>query len=278
MSFTRVNPSGWAAHDIYTAAQATALDIDHANAFDKTASDDLGGVGVVYHVLTSTSFQVDSGATIFLLGSAGLNATVTGALQASAAGAVQSTIAGGFQHAGGASDWVTFSATRSRSPMLWPRFQALGTGWTFQTPVLASMGGLQGPATNAVQYVLIDQPHNGSTLTSVKVWFIVNGPHASLPAVLPAFGMYRATVGSNTTVAMSTTAAQSPAPANGPAWDASSAVQSFTVTCNQNNVIDTSQYTYMLKMVDENGANAATGNLYIAIQPTYSAIGSMQFP
>ena len=40
MSFTRVKPAGWGIQDTLTSSEANALDIDHANAVDKSASGD----------------------------------------------------------------------------------------------------------------------------------------------------------------------------------------------------------------------------------------------
>ena len=46
MAFTRVKPDGWAVNEELTSAQANALDIDHANAVDKTGDVITGNVHV----------------------------------------------------------------------------------------------------------------------------------------------------------------------------------------------------------------------------------------
>lgn len=83
MSFTRAKPAGWSSGDTFTAAQANAIDVDHANALDKTsAGDTISGIltlstagrilpsvvigadaNTTYTVGTSTEIRVTSAVT-----------------------------------------------------------------------------------------------------------------------------------------------------------------------------------------------------------------------
>src|SRR5580704_12436882 len=106
MAFTRVNPSGWAIGAKLTSAQQNQLDIDHANALDKSAAGDtLLGVVVLgpgaQLVAANAANIVASGENAIESSSyLGINATVAGAIIASAAGAIQPTVAGGINDGG----------------------------------------------------------------------------------------------------------------------------------------------------------------------------------
>lgn len=60
MAFTRVKPDGWAVNEELTSAQANALDIDHADAVDKTGDVITGNV----HIGTGAFLTVDDGGEI----------------------------------------------------------------------------------------------------------------------------------------------------------------------------------------------------------------------
>ena len=50
------------------------------------------------------------------------------------------------------------------------------------------------------------------------------------------------------------------------------------MTCNQNNVIDITQYQYDVTIVDENGANSIAGSNYWGLSTSYTSIQNMAFP
>jgi len=116
----------------------------------------------------------------------------------------------------------------------------------------------QGPQTCRA-YVPLDT-HDGATLTQIVVYFHVGALHAGLPSVMPSVRVLRQDASGNT-VALTSAAAGAdvngyvyvPKPASGAAWTNNFATQSLTVPCDQNNVIDESQYTYIVELVEEQG-------------------------
>ena len=85
MSFTRVNPGGWSVGAKLTSSQMNQLDIDHANALDKTtAGDTLSG-------------------PIAMASTATITASTAGNIIASVAGGIAAGVTGGFKIGAGAS-------------------------------------------------------------------------------------------------------------------------------------------------------------------------------
>jgi hypothetical protein len=300
MSFSRVGPpGGWSVGAVFTSAEANALDVDHANALDKTAAGDtlLGPVtvttGTIILAGTPTLTCTVNGA-LQSPHVGGIQATVAGGIEATVAGGIQSTVAGGIQGgvvagiqsgvaggiqlSGGANDWETFSATRSRSvvqPMLVFQYT---TGWGSGGSA-GVLSALSGPATTQVIAIPI-WPHNGATIASITMFLgVVN--HTAVPAVLPSMAVKRNTIVNNGTynpVDLSTTANQAfPTPASGAAWTDSNAQQSWTYTANQNNVVDRTQYNYWIQLTDENGSNSVAGNQYWGFIINYTGIADMRF-
>ena len=127
--------------------------------------------------------------------------------------------------------------------------------------------------TDAVPLDLPNLPQ-GSTLNSVSVYFsVTNGHIGGLPAVYPSLAIYRVplsrTYATVTKSALSTTAQQF---FPGDALYASGDQLVMTYTCNQNNVIDKTQYVYYVSLVDESGTNAEAGNIYLGIQANVSTV------
>ena len=117
--------------------------------------------------------------------------------------------------------------------------------------------------------------HNGATLTSMNIYFTVTNSHTGgVPATLPLGQVSRLDTSGNL-VSLSTTYYQSPpTPANAAAWYNGGAIQHFTMTFNQYNVIDTSQYTYQLTITDEQGTNSTSGNNYYFVSSYLTNISS----
>lgn len=152
-----------------------------------------------------------------------------------------------------------------------PLFGQLGSGWT------AFQDGIVGPATSAVQYLdFCEATHDGATLSTVNVNVVVNPAHSGSISgwVPPKLSVLRApAVTGGSIVALSSTAQQSPAPGTLTAWNSfTNAFNFFTYTCNQNNVIDRSAYIYYATLVDENGTNSLSGNVYISLQLTFTNV------
>lgn len=215
----------------------------------------------------------------------GIQAGIADGIDADVAGGIQSSVVGGFRLAGGASDWVTFSAARSRdntARVIQP--DVLSTGWTGGWGASGYAPGIVGPGTTVPQRIPLTKLHDGATMSQLTIVFAVAGAHAGgEPAFYPTFEVYALLLsnGSSPTaaLALSTSASQAfPSAGSGAAWYDLGKIQSFNYSCNQNNVIDQSRYVYVLVITDENGANSASGNFYIATEPTYSAIANMAFP
>jgi hypothetical protein len=66
---------------------------------------------------------------------------------------------------------------------------------------------------------------------------------------------------------LSSTATQtfSPTPANVTAWIDGGVNQLLAYTCNQNNVVDNTQYAYYALVTDENGSGSQAGNEYLRV-------------
>jgi len=244
------------------------MDTNQSNALDKTVAGDTLS-GVVAMASTAALMVNAAGATIV--------SAVVGGIQSAIAGGFESDVVGGFRLAGGATDWPTFSATRSRlqvAPMI---VTSLAAGWTTATIAPWNIA----PATGTPQAFYLPYLHNGATLASVTVFISVTGPHSGVPAVLPSIAVVRyLTSGAISAQALASSSPQSftPAPGTAAAWDDTNQIQGLLYTCNQNNVIDTTQYHYGAVVIDENGANAVAGNKYIGVLYTYSGIANMAFP
>ena len=107
---------------------------------------------------------------------------------------------------------------------------------------------------------------NGSTLSQVVFSFYVGQAHANVPQQLPRFRVYRVDTQGNAVSlhsASGTTDANGyqafPTPASGAAWYDAGFIQTYTYACDQNNVIDVSQYQYLIDVIEESGTNAFVG-------------------
>jgi hypothetical protein len=114
--------------------------------------------------------------------------------------------------------------------------------------------------------------HDGATITSVSVTFHVSYPHTSMPTTMPSVRVLRYKGGSpipfaqpppdtGTAVALTSSAAGAdldgfvyvPKPSSAAAWTNAFQQQTLEVPCDQNNVVDCSQYSYLVELVDEQG-------------------------
>lgn len=140
--------------------------------------------------------------------------------------------------------------------------------------LLTSGAIVQGQANGTVCTTLIQLPHN-STLTSVKVYIKVVGPHANAPgpAELPNITIQRLNAATGVLTDFCNAADPiffTPAPGSGVAWDAGGAIQSWTYTCNQKNVVDRTLYHFLVAIIDETGLNKVAGNLYYGFEYTFT--------
>ena len=127
--------------------------------------------------------------------------------------------------------------------------------------------------------------HNGATLQNLQIFFSVGASHASIAGMnFPSMAIVRVPLGpvlgsAPTDQPLSTSPNQSASnPGTGAAWYNLGKMQQFQYVCNQNNVIDTSNYYYVLAVSDENGANAHFGNVYYGMNLAYAGITDARFP
>lgn len=129
-------------------------------------------------------------------------------------------------------------------------------------------GGLQtvtfatqvtGQNTNGTRIVCPIEVHNGSTIDSVTFSFKVNGSRSSVPN-MPKARVRRSDI-SGTVVTLTSLAAGAendidgyvvvPTPASVALYVNGNEFQTFVVDCDQNNIVDTSQYTYDVEIIEE---------------------------
>lgn len=267
MAFTRVKPGNWAVNEKLTSAQMNSLDIDHANALDKTSAGDtisgtvnVTGAGKVVAATHDSIISVtDSGISVAVGNGISINHATGLTLEGSI--------------------WPAFRSNRSYPKVLPLRPQSGVVGWT------VSATRLLGPATT--DQALFDlAPHHGSTLTTVEIYMSVGSSHSAVPAVMPGVRVRRDTNGDPAGIGIAPTGfddlysggqAFFPTPATGVLWYAGGVRQKWTITCDQNNVIDTTKYRYFVSLIDENGSNSIAGNNYYCMRVTYTAIPNMQF-
>jgi len=269
VTFSRANGANWGVGDELTSAQMNIVDTNAAGAVDKSG-DTLTGtinVGAAGKIVANNAASV-------------IEATANGAkIRANGAGALIQTVSGGrIQLAD--SDWVTFSANRTRSITQTPAAVTLSSGWTYLSGRAAV---LVGPASSTTILIPLTALHNGALLASVDMYFAIAGSHGAVPGVLPKFGVQRAFVSDGHLLSSPASLwsggdyKSMPSPADVTAYEAGGLTQHFTLTCDQNHTIDRSQYTYAINVADENGANSIAGNLFCGFVLNYSTIADMRF-
>ena len=102
--------------------------------------------------------------------------------------------------------------------------------------------------------------HQGAKLSSVTVTFRVSQPHTNVPTTMPKVRIVRLDAKGNFSILNITPALDGfvsvSTPASGSAWYAGGGVQALTIACTQNNVIDLSQYTYLVDIQEEQGGTS----------------------
>ena len=267
MAITRVN-SSWGVNDKLTSAQANGIDTNTTFALDKRT----GQTDTLQSVVT-----INSTGNVVSAVSAGIQSSTAGGIQASAAASIASTAAGGFQHAGGASDYVTFSATRS----IVRRMSAIGAVGLDAAHLTLQPTSQWVIGDNTAAAIYLDANrfmHNGATLASVTATFYVSGAYTSLPATYPKIGVRRRDASTGSGVSLRTAGdAFFPTPANTTAWIAGGAVQTWTYTCDQNNVIDRTAYDYLITITDASGGTGTSiSNTYVGVALTFT-VADMRF-
>jgi hypothetical protein len=310
MSFTRIKPGNWAVNEKLTSAQMNAIDVDHANALDKSVAGDTiqGAVGIASGASISANTP---GAQILASASgAAILATASGAVVGANITGASVAVSGGANMVAPATTNYTL-ATPQTLTVVHPLTPLGGLATTIYGASPANTwtwrgAGIMGPGSSSPAQNIALVPHNGATLASVTMYFAVSSPHTgALPSSYPKINIYRVKAQTGVSppnlVAATddldgTSFGQSlvsggftafPAPANLTAYVASSQVQSWTATCNQNNVIDTSQYQYIVEIRDENGATyggtindsntMSHFNVFFYLALSYTGINDLRF-
>jgi hypothetical protein len=189
---------------------------------------------------------------------------------------------GGIALCGGSQDYPTYSTISGGAVVSSPRSFAralpivlagseLGPGWT------TAAGGtniLKGPGTSVAQIFTLPSMWNGATVASLSMALIVASGHSLLPSQFPEIQFFRTPIGAGSTFSLqslSTFGTQVfPTPANVSAYIDGGLTQLLTFACNQNNVIDSTQYVYYVSITDENGGGAVSGNAYVGMIANYT--------
>lgn len=251
MSFTRANPSGWSLGAKISSSALNQIDIDHANALDKVNGDTLQDV---------------------------VNMSGAAQLQASVANGIKSTVNGGIALGAGTGDWIQFvdgsNNPQPRSRLRWRPFQfsALSAGWAVNGDGIS----LHGPqAASPFQTLLMPEMHQGATLASVT--FLFNYPitvPAGQPTNTPTFNILRYPMSPGAATFTGTSLGGG---IQTGAVTLSNNLQTLTYTCSANNVIDTTQFIYVMLITDNNGTNAQS-IFYYGYEMFFSQITQLSFP
>ncbi len=237
MSFTRVGPNGgWLVNGTLTSAQLNALDIDHANAVDRSVAGDTVA-GLITLAGPTGSMQWNG-------------AQLTGA------GTTLATASGG-RIVLGDNDWIEYSTPRSfqRCGPILMQPGASFINWDMDSnQSKASASGLTGNVD------ISDFVVDGSVLTAIDVTFMVGSSHTNPPANMPMFTLYQqAIVDISDLQAIATSTI--PATSTGAAWYDGGALQTYTLIV-PSLTIDCTEATYYLQIQDESGLNALDQNIY----------------
>jgi hypothetical protein len=273
MSFTPAHVGPWAVGEKLTSAQMNQLDADHVKALDKTGDTINGGL-----------IQVDPGGEIRSNTEGGLSTATASGIKVNAAGGLFINSTGGLTLFG-STNWPTFFATRTvvRSCPFNPY---IGTGWVVSSGGSLSVTSLYtlGPGTSSSAFVDITPfVHDGATLDSVTIDFCVTLAHPSITSMtFPKANVARTQLGAGRSASNGASlnaggAVTFPTPGSAAAYVNSNLSQSLVLPCDQNNVIDKSQYKYTLIMADENGTNSVANSTAVLGVRLSHTVANMKF-
>lgn len=198
----------------------------------------------------------------------GFGLRVTGPLLVSNSGVIQTVSGSGARITLGDGDYPQLAIGHTGRSFT----RANGSECAFSTlpMIVTGSGGATSTALGQIFTIPITQLHDGSTVTTVTFNFKVGTTHPSVPAILPRMRVVRMSangdlapmksVGSGADINGYVTVTT---PVSGAAWYNGGAAKTFVYTCDQNNVIDKSQYVYFLVIVDEDGSGAIVGNTWL---------------
>ena len=233
----------------------------------KAINGDAGGTW------TPTSPIILGGAGLTLAGSGGTVSAIVGGVKTQSGGKLVL----------GNNDFPTFSASRTRTivmPIV-PAMQGFGSG--VDSDADPTFGCLRTLCNLAGTKIVVPIPkrylHNGATLSTVTLAFRIGQPHGAPPGVQPGMTVLRVST-SGVSAALNSTALLQMSAANADAYYFKGNAQTLAYTCNQNNVIDTTQYQYVFTWTEEAGAIPNNGpplNLLHSWTLAYTAIADQRF-
>ena len=280
MTFALVNPGMWSSGDKLGAGQMNTLQGYVADALDKVGGDT--ATGTITFAYVGAGYGVNLACTSEITGV--LNVNPGGSIYVGQVGGIEVAVARGLLLDGSA-NWPAFTATQTRSiAFSLVTAPPLSGGVEYFAASAARVGGLAPSMRSIVLNGSFSCPvavHNGATLTSVTIWFVLTFGRAGLPFTFPSIQMFRETV----SLPSSTTPMTSMC-STGPAYAASGSLGAYesgnpiaiALTVDTANVIDTTLYTYYLNVVDETNTNAMVGNSYYSAIAHYTGISDMRFP
>lgn len=145
-----------------------------------------------------------------------------------------------------------------------PTYQAIQSIACTIQPAGSTFGGPDGTWRSPEQpaFLLPLRVHDGSRLVSATITFRVPQVRTNAPLIAPRMRIIRVDADGNVDVLASTKLADAfgylpvSSATSGAAWYANGAVQSFTYVCDQNNVIQVSNYHYYAQIIEEVAAQA----------------------
>jgi hypothetical protein len=271
-----------------TTSEAT---IDRTAYTNKRALDKLDGDVLQGEIAFSGSGQIDAniaraivsairgGITLDLV-AGGLLSSIVAGIEITIAGGLKTQAVKGISLAGGATDVIGYDEAHTVIRLQPIVAEKLNGAWS-QLGFSQAVGGATNDAATFVPTMFRDGSVSGATLTSITVRIGV-APHSGLPTSMPTINVWRLSCnpgGAQSQASMWAAGAQPiPTPANGTAWHDGGNIQEFTFNTNQNNVIDLTQYQYVIELLDETGGGSAVaGNVYYGFELTFENILSQDY-
>lgn len=184
-------------------------------------------------------------------------------------GGAATIASGGTLTIAGSSYFPAYGSARTRTIQFMPALGLTFTGWGIGESAVAS-------TANAGNGLFVAVPtHNGATLSSITMYYSISA------SKFPSIGLLKLKVRRTDNAAnlldLTSTGFQSVPGTNAATYYQGGAIVSATFTPDQNNIIDNTQYTYHLFVVDETGTGATTGNAIYGFQANYTNIVDQRF-
>jgi hypothetical protein len=186
-------------------------------------------------------------------------------------GVIGSVLGSGGRIALGAGDVPTYSPSRSRTVRM-SMLEAARVDDASALVVDPTSGGVTaGSGAGALNQfrIPIAKPHDGATLSTVRVFFFLRSEPSALAVTMPFMRVYREDLSGN--VVTFSAGDSYPTPASTELYYNNGQALTLTGTTYSNNVINVALYTYTIALVDDNGP-VDSRPIYTAIELDYTAI------